>query len=157
MTPPSVTTRPAAEQDDGFLFALFKAVRSPEFAHLPLPPAQLDHLLSFQYSGQKQSYAAQYPNGHDLILLDGGPIGRLWVFRAPSAHELVDISLLPEFRNRGIGSALIAQAIAVARAAGVPLRCSVAVTNHGSLRFHQRLGFHIASQDEVYYDLAIQP
>jgi ribosomal protein S18 acetylase RimI-like enzyme len=69
----------------------------------------------------------------------------------------VDISLLPEFRNRGIGAALIAEAIGAARAAGVRLCCSVAATNPGSLRFHQRLGFQIVGQDEVFYDLAVEP
>jgi ribosomal protein S18 acetylase RimI-like enzyme len=69
----------------------------------------------------------------------------------------VDISLLPEFQNRGIGAALIAEAIAAARAAGVRLSCSVAVTNRGSLRFHQRLGFQVVGRDEVYYDLAVEP
>ena len=67
----SVTTRAATEQDDAFLFALFKAVRSPEFAHAPLAPAQLDLLMNLQYAGQKQTYSAQYPGGNDIVLLDG--------------------------------------------------------------------------------------
>jgi L-amino acid N-acyltransferase YncA len=37
------------------------------------------------------------------------------------------------------------------------LRCSVAATNAGSLRFHQRLGFQVAGQDDLYYDLALEP
>ena len=154
---PSVTTRAATADDDAFLFELFKAVRAPEFAHVPLAPAQLDMLLSIQFAGQKQSYGAQYPGGNHIILMHGQPIGRIWLYCAPSEHHLVDISLVPEFRNRGIGAALIGEAIAAARAAGVRLTCSVAVTNGGSLRFHQRLGFRICGQDEVYYDLAVEP
>ena len=64
---------------------------------------------------------------------------------------------MAEFRNCGIGAALLKDAIGAARAAGVRLCCSVAATNHGSLRFHQRLGFQITGQDEVYYDLAVEP
>ena len=154
---PSVTTRAATEQDDAFLFALFNAVRSPEFAYAPLAPAQLDLLMNIQYAGQKQTYGAQYPGGNHIVLLDGLPIGRIWLFRGEAEHQLVDISLMPEFRNRGIGGALVTEAIAAARAAGVRLCCSVAVTNAGSLRFHQRLGFQIVGQDEIYYDLAIEP
>ena len=154
---PSVTTRAATPNDDAFLFELFQAVRSPEFAAAKLLPAQLAMLLSIQFAGQKQTYGAQYPGGHDIVLLDGKPIGRIWLYRAPSEHHLVDISLLPEFQNRGIGASLLTEAIATARAAGVRLSCSVAVTNRGSLRFHQRFGFQIVSQDEVYYDLAVEP
>ena len=153
----SVTRRAATEQDDAFLFALFKAVRLPDFEPAHLAPAQLDMLMSIQYAGQKQSYGAQYPSGHDIVLLDGKPIGRMWLYRGPSEHHLVDISLLPEFRNRGIGARVVAESIAAARAAGLRLCCSVALTNRGSLRFHQRLGFQIVGQDEVYYDLAVEP
>jgi len=99
----------------------------------------------------------QYPGGDHIVLLDGLPIGRIWLFRCAAEHRLVDISLMLEFRNRGIGSLLLADAIAAARAACVRLCCSVAVTNPASLRLHQRLGFQIVGQDEIYYDLAIEP
>lgn len=154
---PQVTRRVATEQDDVFLFALFRDVRSVEFAQARLAPAQLDLLMNIQYAGQKQSYGTQYPAGNEIVMLDGKPIGRMWLYRGPAEHHLVDISLMTEFRNRGIGSALLREAIAGAREAGVRLCCSVAATNQGSLRFHQRLGFQIAGQDEVYYDLAIEP
>lgn len=154
---PSVTMRVATEQDDAFLFALFKAARSADFAHAPLGPAQFDLLMSIQYAGQKQTYGAQYPRGNEIVLLDGEPVGRIWLFRGLAEHRLVDISLMPEFQNRGIGAALVSEAIAAARTAGVPLRCCVAATNPGSLRFHQRLGFRIVGQDEVRYDLAVEP
>jgi ribosomal protein S18 acetylase RimI-like enzyme len=154
---PAVTTRASTEQDDAFLFALFKAVRSPEFAHVPLEPAQLETLLSMQYAGQKYSYRAQYPGGDAIVLLEGRPIGRVWLHQGPAEHQLVDIALLPEYQNRGIGAGLLTDAIAAARAAGVRLCCSVAVSNAGSLRFHQRLGFQIVAQDEVYCDLALKP
>jgi ribosomal protein S18 acetylase RimI-like enzyme len=154
---PEVTRRAATEQDDAFLFALFRDVRSAEFAQARLAPAQLDFLMSIQYAGQKQTYGAQYPAGNEIVLLDGKPIGRMWLYRGAEEHHLVDISLMTEFRNRGIGGALLAEAIAAARAAGVRLCCSVAATNEGSLRFHQRLGFRIAGRDEVYCDLAVEP
>ena len=153
----SVATRPATEQDDAFLFALFKAVRSPDFAHVPMPAAQLEMLMSMQYAWQKHSYAALYPGGDAIVLLDEQPIGRIWLYLGPAEHYLVDIALMPEFQNRGIGAALVREAIAAARAAGVRLGCSVAVTNTGSLRFHQRLGFQIVGHNEIYYDLAMEP
>jgi ribosomal protein S18 acetylase RimI-like enzyme len=154
---PSVTTRPPAEQDDAFLFELFKSVRMPEFAHVPLEPAQLEMLMSLQYTAQKGSYGAQYPGGDSIVLLDGQPVGRIWLYRTPAEHLLVDIALMPQFRSRGIGAALLTGAIGAARAAGVRLCCSVAVNNPGSLRFHQRLGFQIVGQDEVYYEMAVEP
>ncbi len=154
----SVSRRRATEEDDAFLFDLFRAVRAPEFAGALIPAAQLDLLMRIQYAGQKQSYAVQYPDSdHELVLVDGDLVGRIWFFRMPSEHRLVDIALLPEYRNRGIGSGLLRQAIANAGQSGVPLRCSVGITNAGSLRFHQRLGFRIVSQDEVYAEMELEP
>jgi ribosomal protein S18 acetylase RimI-like enzyme len=153
----TVTRRAATEQDDAFLYELFKAVRLPDFANVPIAPEQLDALMRMQYAGQKLSYASQYPGGHDLVLLHGNPVGRIWVYRAPQQHQIVDISLLPEYRNRGIGGGLVTEATGTAREAGVMLCCSVALTNPGSLRFHHRLGFRIVSQDEMYYELALEP
>jgi ribosomal protein S18 acetylase RimI-like enzyme len=157
MSSRDVTTRAATEQDDAFLFALFKAVRAPDFAHAPLGPEQLEMLMRMQYAGQKHSYGTQYPGGDAIVLLDEKPIGRMWLCRGAAEHQLVDIALLPEFQNRGIGAALVREAIAAARAGSVRLCSSVAVTNSGSLAFHRRLGFQIVGQDEMYYHLAVEP
>src|SRR4051794_6129013 len=88
--PHSVTTRPATEQDDAFLFLLFQAVRLPELAQLPFPAAQLDSLMQMQYKGQKHSYAASYPEGDRIVLVDGQPAGRLWVYQSADWRHLVD-------------------------------------------------------------------
>jgi ribosomal protein S18 acetylase RimI-like enzyme len=136
---------------------LFKTVRSPDFAHAPLAPAQLDLLMRIQFAGQKQTYGLQYPDGDRIVLVEGEPIGRIWLFHGAGVHQLVDIALMPEFQNRGIGSALVTEAIATARAAGVRLCCSVAANNRGSLSFHQRLGFRIDSQDGASYNLSVEP
>ena len=63
------------------------------------------------------------------------------------------MALLPEFQGAGIGTGLIRDVIAQARQTGVPVTCSVATNNPGSLRFHQRLGFAITGQNAMYYDL----
>ena len=153
-----LTRRGAAPGDEAFLFDLFRVVRGDEFALTGLPPAQIDMLLQMQFRAQSSGYRSQFPDSdHEIILVDGAAAGRIWVRRSPAEFVLVDISLLPAYRNRGIGTALITELIDEARAAGAPLRCSVALTNQGSLRFHQRLGFAVTGQDEVYYDLERKP
>ena len=111
-----------------------------------------------QYRAQIGSYSEQYPNSeHALVLLDGAPAGRIWVHRTPARFLLVDISILPPFQNRGLGAELVGGLVAEAARAGVPVECHVALTNQGSLRFHQRLGFEIVSNDGVYYGLERKP
>jgi ribosomal protein S18 acetylase RimI-like enzyme len=115
-------------------------------------------LLRMQFQAQAGSYREQYPNSeHSIVLLDGAPAGRIWVDRAAARFLLVDISILPAFQNRGLGAALVSGLIAEATGAGVPVQCSVALTNQGSLRFHRRLGFEILGHDGVYYALERKP
>lgn len=150
----SVTRQRATAADDPFLFELFVALRGPDFSGTPIPPAQLNMLMQLQYAAQKRSYSQQYPDSdHDIVLVEGSRAARIWISLLPAEHRLVDISILPAYQSRGIGTGLVVEAIENARQAGVPLRCSVALSNAGSLRFHQRLGFRIVSQDEVYAEL----
>jgi ribosomal protein S18 acetylase RimI-like enzyme len=155
---PSITLREATEQDGPFLFELFQAVRMADFAHVPLPPAQLDMLMRMQFEAQAVGYRAQYPNAdHEIVLREGQPAGRILVDRARTEYLLVDISMAPAHQGHGMGTALLSGLIAEARQAGVPLRCSVATNNPGSLRLHRRLGFRIVAQDPVYYRLECPP
>jgi ribosomal protein S18 acetylase RimI-like enzyme len=129
-----------------------------DFEQWGIPTCQMGPLLRMQFQAQTASYRAQYPDSlHSIVLLDNARAGRVWVDRAPGQFLLVDISILPAFQNHGVGAALVSDLIAEATRAGAPVQCHVAVTNQGSLRFHQRLGFEIVSQDGVYYELKRKP
>jgi ribosomal protein S18 acetylase RimI-like enzyme len=148
------TLRPATQADEAFLFELFKSVRTQEFAPMGLPQAQLDMLLRIQYQGQTATYKDLYADSrHSIVLCGGVPVGRMWVHRGTDEYCLVDIAFLPDYRNKGIGTELVRQLIAEAETAGAPLRCSVATSNSGSLKFHQRLGFAVTGRDQMYFRL----
>jgi ribosomal protein S18 acetylase RimI-like enzyme len=126
-----------------------------DFLHWGLPACQMGPLLRMQFEAQTVSYRAQYPDSlHSIVLVGDAPAGRIMVDRAASRFLLVDISILPAFQHRGLGTALVSDVIAEAGRTGVPVQCHVAKTNQGSLRFHQRLGFEIVNQDGVYYALS---
>ena len=71
--------------------------------------------------------------------------------REKSTIELIDISLLPEYRNGGVGTTLLGELIEESRKSGVPLRLQVQRNNQAAIRLYQRLGFSTIEQDEVYY------
>jgi ribosomal protein S18 acetylase RimI-like enzyme len=73
--------------------------------------------------------------------------------RGPDDFVLIDITLLPEHRNSGIGAGLVRELIVQANAAHEPLRAHVLKQNP-AWRLWQRLGFHLISDDGVY--LAIE-
>jgi ribosomal protein S18 acetylase RimI-like enzyme len=152
----TITLRPVAAEDEPFLYNLYKSARAEEFAILHLSELQFDALMRQQYAARKMSYEGTYPeSSHDVVEVDGVDAGQIWVNRDPTQIRLIDISLAEAFQNQGIGAALVRDLIVDARQASLPLRCSVATNNPGSLRFHQRLGFRIARADQAYYELEL--
>lgn len=140
------------------MYELYSAVRGPEFALAPLTPDQREHLLRLQFRGQMASYAQAYPNScYHIVLLDGKAVGRLWVAQDQREFRLVDIAIHPSVQKKGIGTALVQRLQQEAIAARLPISSSVYRFNPGSLRFHQRLGFAIAREDEIYFYMMWKP
>ncbi len=69
--------------------------------------------------------------------------------RWPDEICIVDIALLPEFCNRGIGTTILRTLQAEASAAGKPLRIHVERFNP-ALRLYERLGFRLVEDRGVY-------
>ena len=64
--------------------------------------------MRLQFQAQTTSYRAQFPAAQfDIIELDGRPIGRIIVDRNNARLLIVDQAIVPELRNRGIGTALM--------------------------------------------------
>jgi ribosomal protein S18 acetylase RimI-like enzyme len=148
----TLAVRPAIPQDEIFMYELYSAIRGPEFSLAPITPTQREHLIRMQFRGQMFSYTQMYPNTcYHIVLLDGKPIGRLWVAQLDSEFHLVDIAVHPSVQSKGIGAALIQRLQQEAARARLPIRSTVSKFNPGSLRFHKRLGFHIQREDQMNY------
>lgn len=146
-----LTLRPVSPADDAFLFELYASTR-PDIASLGLGDAQRDMLLRVQWLAQRQGYLARYPHGeHQLVLLDGRTVGRLWVAREPGELRLVDISLLPAHRGSGVGTDLLRALQQESTATGKPLRLSVA-RDTAARRLYARLGFKPVGEAETGAD-----
>jgi GNAT superfamily N-acetyltransferase len=127
--------RPAATDDDPFLRALFASAH-PELAVLG------DDIVDLQVRAQRREWEARFPGSTDeTILLDGRPVGRLWVAWEPDACVLVDMVLLPEHRRTGIGTRVVGEVLAEADRRGVPTRVTVERANAPSLAFCAARGF----------------
>lgn len=145
--------RPAAPEDRDFLFRLYASTRAHELAPLGWPAAQEEAFLRMQFNAQEQWYKAAYAAAeYQIILCNGNPIGRMIVLRDPKTWNLIDISLLPEERGRGIGRTLIQVLIEECEAAGATLKLQVLKLNP-ALRLYRRLGFVMTGEDQVYMQM----
>jgi GNAT superfamily N-acetyltransferase len=64
--------------------------------------------LGQQHQAQTRHYRAVFPSAEWLILEHRGrPIGRLLLDRGSEAVRVIDISLLPDWRGKRLGTALL--------------------------------------------------
>lgn len=153
----AVSLRPAHPKDQEFLFRLYATTREEEFAALGWDRAQLGALLRMQFSAQSRWYETAYASAEQSIVMsDGQPVGRIMVHRGADAATLVDISLLPEHRGRGIGAKLIHGLIEQCGRDRIPLRLQVLKTNPAA-QLYKRLGFVTTGEDGVYLRMEKQP
>jgi ribosomal protein S18 acetylase RimI-like enzyme len=138
----TITFRPITPDDLPFLLRVYGSTREEEMAMVvDWTPEQKDDFVRSQFEAQHGWYQDHYQGARfDVILVDGVPAGRLYVHRRESEIRLVDITLLPEFRGGGTGSALLRDLLAEGEAAGKRVTIHVEVFNP-AMRLYERLGF----------------
>jgi ribosomal protein S18 acetylase RimI-like enzyme len=146
----SIGLRPIDQEDQPFLLAVYASTRQQELTVLPWDDAQKAAFVRMQFEAQHAQYQEHYAGASfDIILLEDRPAGRFYVYRAADEIRIVDIALLPEHVNRGIGTALLKGLQAEAAAAGKPLRIHVERFNP-ALRLYERLGFRVIADRGIY-------
>lgn len=149
--------RPIQPEDRALLLRIYSATRADELAIFQLDAAWQAAFLNQQFEAQQQFYEQNYPGARlDLILDEDLPVGRLYVARWNQEIRIMDIALLPEYRNRGIGGTLIGNLLDEAGAAGKMLSIHVERYNP-ALRLYQRLGFSVAEDKGVYLLMQARP
>jgi ribosomal protein S18 acetylase RimI-like enzyme len=151
---------PIRPDDEDFLFRLYASTRQEEISAWGWNQAQQEAFLRMQFTAQRRWYDVAYVGAeHRLILENRGeidePIGRILVRRAKGVIDLVDISLLPGHRNRGIGTALLRELIEESRQSRATVRLQVLRSNESAIRLYRRLGFANVSEDEVRYQMEL--
>lgn len=148
--PPALRLRAATDLDLPFLAHLYGSVRAEELAGTDWAAEQREAFLRQQFEAQHAWYRESYTGASwDVVEVDGVPAGRLYVARWPNEVRIVDISLLPEHRGRGLGSALLTAVFAEADAAAKPVSIHVERFNP-ALRLYTRLGFALREDKGVY-------
>jgi GNAT superfamily N-acetyltransferase len=143
--------RSAAPADELFLRELYATTR-PELGGWDDEASE--SFVGLQLRAQQRAWEERFPDSsHELILLDGRPVGRVWVAWSKLECRIVDLALLPEHRRSGIGARVVGEILGEADRRGVPTRVTVERTNGPSLAFCERFGFAAVTEDPVYLTL----
>jgi GNAT superfamily N-acetyltransferase len=147
-----ISVRPEQPQDEDFLFELYASTRHEELEAWGWPPEMREAFLKMQFKASQGQHRA-YPEAEfQVVLLDGAKAGRLIVNRTRAELQLVDMALLPQHRNAGIGTALLQRLFGEAAATGLPLRLQTARGSRAA-RLYQRLGFVQTGATELHLEM----
>jgi ribosomal protein S18 acetylase RimI-like enzyme len=148
-----ITLRHATPEDTQFLASLYSDTRREEVSAWGWPPVQQELFLRMQFEAQCRSYRAVFPDAEDhIICIDRSAIGRMLVTQDQSGKHLVDIALLSEYRNRGIGTGLLRQLLYECESNGHTLSLQALHMNR-AIRLYRRLGFVQSNADPMYAHL----
>jgi len=153
----SLRLRAAMPDDEPFLLSVYASTRSGELSQVEWSEEQKAAFVRMQYAAQTKYYRDYYSTASfDVIECGDRAVGRLYVARWPRDIRIVDIALLPEWCNRGIGASLLRQLQTEARASDKSLSIHVERFNP-ALRLYTRLGFQQVEDKGVYLFLEWKP
>src|SRR5262244_3792994 len=96
----TVSFRPIRPDDAAFLYEVYASTRTEELAVVDWDEAHKAALLHMQFAAQHQFYQERYTQTDCLVILrDAVPVERLYIARWQDEIRMVDIALLPPYRN----------------------------------------------------------
>ena len=149
-----ISYRVMTDGDLPFVAALYATTRAEELAATGWPAEAQAAFLNQQHLAQHGYYRAAYPGGEWLLIeRAGAPIGRLYLAEELGRLLVVDISLLPEARGSGLGTAILKDLLSGETR---PVELHVERSNPAR-RLYERLGFAVIEEQPIYLRMLRQP
>lgn len=146
----TVEVRAVEAGDEDFLYSVYASTRAEEMTRVDWSAEQQEAFLRMQFGAQSKFYVENYPGAvFQVITLNDQPIGRLYVHRRDKEIRIMDVALLPAYRNLGIGSALLQDILKQGQDLGLPVTIHVEQFNP-ALHLYERLGFQLKEDKGVY-------
>ena len=153
----SITFRPVTPDDEELLLRIYKSSRGDDLRGLGWDEDRISEFLGMQYEAQQHFHESEYKRANDeIILLAGEPAGRLIVERRESEIRCIDVALLPERRNSGIGAFLIRKLQDEAKRESKPLRLQV-IRFSRAVNLFERSGFVRTSETGTHFQMEWTP
>lgn len=145
-----ISLRPATQQDGNLLLEIYASTRADELALVPWTAEQKATFVRMQSDAQHEHYRKKYPRaGFSVIVVDQRAAGRLYLAENESEIRILDLTLLPNERNHGVGTILLRKLIEEATKKKKALRIFVESFNP-ALRLFERLGFSKLEEHGIY-------
>ena len=155
--PAAPVLRAAIAEDEPFIAAMLAEAASWERPAGEAPYSQAEVLAIPQLADYVQGWGRAGDCG-TIAEVAGGPVGACWLRRFTAEHhgygflgeEIPGLGLgvAPAYRRRGIGTALLAATVDLARENGAgAISLSVSERNHRARRLYDRTGFVVVGRE----------
>ena len=152
-----VTFRIIADEDKAFLRDVYADSRAWELAHTTWSEKEFREFLDKQFDLQTIGYQQSFIGAiHRIIQLDGVDIGRLIVLRTDELLRIIDLSIMTDYRGRGIGADILKSLINEAVGGKVPVKLSVERGNP-AINLYKRLDFKPVAMNANHIEMIWQP
>jgi GNAT superfamily N-acetyltransferase len=146
----TIDLRPVTAEAAEFLYSVYASTRTDEMARVDWNAEQQEAFLRMQYRAQTRFYTENYPGAEfQVITLNDQPVGRLYIHQREDEIRIMDIALLPDHRNSGIGSSLLRDILQHGKDLNLPVTIHVEQFNP-AMRLYQRMGFYPKEDKGVY-------
>lgn len=136
--PDGLQLRPADARDEAFFELLYHSTRED----LQALGSAADTLIRMQYQAKTQSYRQIYPHAIELVLeRDQKAIGQVTLNDDQHNLRLIELSLLPEERRKGLGKTLLKTLQQYATYKATPIMLTVNQNNQVAKGLYSTLGF----------------
>lgn len=152
-----IQLRPVEEKDTAFIESVYRTTREAELNLTNWIDYQKSAFISMQSTAQLTEYKTKYPGARfQVIIYNKKNAGRFYTWENETEIRLLDITLLPQFRGKGIGKHLLQRLIQ--RSNKVQKKISLhVIASNPALKWYQRLGFVHIKKDGFYYYMERQP
>lgn len=147
-----IRLRPVTDKDLTFIETVYRSTREKQLGLDNWPELQREAFFRMQSIAQDAEYKRSFPNAaFEIIEYNKKAAGRLYTGETAREIRLIDISLLPDFRGKGLGTKILKGLIKRAHDNRKLLTLHVEPDNL-ALQLYLKLGFeHIRNNGRQYY------
>ena len=156
LTDHTIALRTIHKKDNDTLLRIYASTRLEELKLATNWSEELKQkFLAFQFKAQHDYYQEIYTGAHFwMIEKNGAPIGRLYLDESfeNKTVRIIDITLLPEWRSKGIGHQLLRDIIHFSNRLNRPVSIHVESFNP-AMNLYKKLGFELIDITNGVYHL----
>jgi ribosomal protein S18 acetylase RimI-like enzyme len=147
-----IELRPVNKEDELFIEKVYRSTREGELTLTNWPEEQKQAFMMMQSMAQEAEYKTKFPGAEfQIILYKKYEAGRLYTWEGENEIRLIDITVLPSFRKKGIATFLLKELIRKSEKKNKKVSLHVDPVNP-ALQLYLRLEFiHISNNGRFYY------